>query len=296
MHDYLKLISGFLQKEESCFLPGIGVLKFERQPAFEKDNQIQPPSSRLVLDPLSTDARHHMLDKIKSHFSLSGEAAKQKWDDALEEIKTQKKPVVIPAIGELVPEEQGAFVCKAYPLENIYAPILWRENPSAPKLTPPLPPEDKPVNSNRKLPILLPLILLAVIALGYFGYRYLFNPPAKTIKEDSTVTPVERTGPPISSTPTTDTVNAREATLKGTQTTDSIHFAVIYIVYRNRQSAVKHYKRMRNWGHDVSLYTPDSGSFMVGYPFYELRKDTTKRLEEIQDTYGGHPFIIYPEK
>ncbi len=293
MHNYLKLLSHFLLKEESCFLPGIGVLRFERHPAFEKDNHVFPPSSRLILDQSVANAQHHVLDQIKDVFSLSEETAKKKWDAALEEVKSQKKPVVIPAIGELIPDEQGAFVCKPYSVESIYAPHLLKESPGEPELPLPSAAEDKPDNA-KTLYILL--ILIVLIALGYFGYQYFFNPPAKTIKEDSTVTPVERTGPPVSSVPITDTVNARKATLEGTKTTDSIHFAVIYIVYHSRQSAVKHYKRMRNWGHDVSLYTPDSGSFMVGYPFYELPKDTTKRLEEIQNTYGGHPFIIYPEK
>lgn len=284
MQKYLALISGFLQKEESCFLPGIGVLRVEKTSAIEEGDRILPPSAHVVFDSSATTARHHLPDEIKKYFQLSSEEANAEWKKIYNEIKKNAKPVTIPAIGELLQNANGNIVFSLFKENQFYAAVSLPERQQVEDIIDPYEENEK---SGSILSWLLPVILLVLCVLGYFGYKYLSSPSENTNSEPSAVSPAADTA--LSSPAIADT--ATDAKI-----TDSIHFAVIYKVYHSRESAEKHLQKMHNWGHDVSLYPRDSATFMLGYAFYELPADTAKRLEEVHKTYGGKPFIIYPGK
>lgn len=229
---------------------------------------------------------------MKAHFHFSTEDAKKEWNKICETIKKQQKPIAIPAIGILEQNKEGAIIFKAHPSKDFYTPVSLPEIKQQPEVE--LSDEEEPKKTNKVLSILLPIILLALFALGYFGYNYFFSTTTTNHSATNTIKNNDTTSSVIPATP--DSVIMNKPTTGKVAITDSIHFAVIYQVYHSKKNAEKHLKRMHGWGHDVSFYTRDSATFMLGYSYYGLPADTAKRLEEIHNTYGGHPFIIYPEK
>ena len=289
------------------------MLALVRESAREDKGQLQPPHSKVQLDPRGSAADHAIVQEIQSRFPDPDRDATTQWDQCLRKIKKQLqagKTVELPAVGHFEQSGAGAIDFVTQKLSGYFNPVAFGQpiepatstaaHTQAPEEAPPLSPltpENGSSNKKRWWYVLVPLLVLVV---GYLAYRYFSSPSAKDPASDPSITPTEGTAPPLSTTPGTDSAAARQGTtdqpVGKVQASDSIHFAVIYRVYRAREDADKQYQRMRNWGHDVVLYTPDSGLFMLGYPYYERPADTARRLKEIEATYGGNPFVFYPKK
>lgn len=307
MQKYLDLISQLLEEQETpCFLPGIGILKFKEEAAKEDqaNGQLSPPHTFVILEKTEKPALpyHSIVQEIKKTFNLSEEAAQAEWSKTIEYIKKQLaegNEIVFSGIGKLiVTDQQGLKFVESpekytlYPTVSYPVPEL-SETPSGSVENPYL--EEPSGKKNWGWFVALGVIILA--GAGFFLYKYKDTLWTDT-KQSEKTSPVPAMESHTNQAPS-DSVERHNETAPvtpGKTTPDSIHFAVIYAVYPTKKIAERHYKQMHSWGHDVSIYPADSSHYQLGYTYYELPVDTTKRLNEIKALYGGNPFLIYLKK
>ncbi len=307
MQKYLELISRLLEKEKTaCFLPGIGMLQFKEEPAKVDTGKghLYPPHTYIVLERTENPLPpyHSVIQEIKRSFGLSDEEAGTEWGKTIEHIKkllATEGRVRLPGIGRFVLNDQQVLTFVESPERYMLYPKVAYLSPSPAAIPPGIEEESDYVGSTGKKSWiwLLTLGIIILAGVGFFLYKYqntLF--PVTGESESTTDATTANQVKPELSNPLKDTTVGQKETPSGVEASDSIHFAVIYTVYHSQKTAERHYKQMQAWGHNVSVYSKDSVTYQLGYPYYELPADTAKRLKEIKKLYGGNPYIIYPEK
>ncbi len=293
----LKLIANILTKGESCFLPGIGLLKAQYHPAVEKEHQIIPPFTSFSVEEDNRADAFHIIEEIKEEFEVNNDRAKSIWNETQTHLKSKLETgnkIQIPGVGYL--EQKGEstlnFITSSssffQPIEN---PKEHLENPEYD--IDPFPKEEKDYKKRKLLYTLL--IFVGVIIVAGFFYIYYGT--------DLLVQHVQNTGEHTSTEDNTASSSASTSLSKDSvqqqaprKTNDSLHFAIIYRKTTSKVKAIKDCKQKTKWGYQVAVYTKDSSSFLVGYPYYSLPKDTTEKIQEKHDIYGVKTWAIFPEK
>lgn len=296
LKDILLLISQILQKGESCYLPGIGILKATYHPAKEKDNHIFPPQTTFSFIPKATEEEKAVTKKLVIHFQLTEEKAKKTWEEACQKIiQSLEKgtPVIIPGLGELKQNKEENISFQSYTSPALYSPVAEQQISISEEEE-----MDSISNEKKSKSVLYTLLIIVVILLlGSFIYFYYFDASLKQVfnnfsKEEDPEELVEK----LDSTQQASTIDS-VAKVNNTQSeNDSIFYVVIYRKHNSKSAAIDDYNQKTGWGYHVEIYTRDSTHFLVGYPIYSLPEDTTKNLEEKHRIYQGHTFIIYPKK
>lgn len=283
--DISKYIGLFLTKNEYCYLPGLGSLQINKQPAqYDNDSsEINPPKYSV-----SFRAGFGSIDDAFANFIANNERvsivhASNYLKDYCSGAKKQLKDgedVIIPAIGKFKMNQDGEITFESDPHLNIQgraipvfknstevnrkkqedlAKIIKSTEIREPKANDEIIIEPPKVNWG-KIIVLVVVILAVLGAIGYFInnlYQAKTNNSGPEPTEEPVIKPVDTTS---ASNPTTDTTDETQAIQ--TQT-DADSFLVAINEYNDLIQAKERVKQLNTFGNKTLVWTKDSTVFYV---------------------------------
>lgn len=273
-HNLSELLAAYFRENGDLRLPGLGRFEEDRPPGAHPDaasaaprrrfyeNAWESPDPRLV-DYITAHSRKMRSLAVSDLESLSAEAI---------EMLNVGQPFTFEGIGTLQKDAQGEISF----LDEV--PVARTTDPLA------------ALDAGREKPLLPPglfggagfvLIALGIVfALGYFLF---VHTPAPS---QALTTPAKQPAP----------AGDKRPPAAGVETgTGPVRYEVVFET-SPRPRALRRYRQLRGWGHEVLLRTSDSVMFTLAIPFQTPPGDTAKMKDSIRILYGRPVYIRFDDR
>lgn len=308
-------IASALLHHQQCTLPGIGSFRLEAKPAALNiaDKKIKAPSQQIIFqadsEATNDDFVNYVAQRENIHVSIA-QTKVEKFIAQLKELLATGKPVTIPTIGSLQQDPFGNLHFNAFQLipdlpdEAVECKPVLREQATTRRVgeveqtgqqaveyfTPIL---EKSRHPRRWLIQVLLVLVLSPVVIGLLIY-FVFHPAAQKEGPSGAARVIATdTLPPLRPEENEVQTEPSGAASQPVPPADSIQYNVVFATYTHQAKAEKRYKQLKNWGHEVVLFTKDSVHYLLAVPFTSLRADTSARLEAVKKKYGSKAFIVY---
>jgi hypothetical protein len=315
--DVAKYIGLFLLKNHFCYIHGLGNLELRKRPGSYDGTALQAPSYEIIVTPTGS-----IDDNLANFIATNEQISISKASNALRDFSTQArtdlqngKEVEIPNLGKFV-EDNGKVFFVTHPNFQFAPPPIpslrsgkrtESERPDASHLPPqqspqvgtrkatqqpqpvyqtPVQPEDEAGSSiNWWRVILVLIILMAMLAGGYFGYRY-YKGHNNQQPQSSFLYPTDKTANGV------DTVQPKKDTVL--PAADSVQsYDIIIDSYSSKKKADKRADAMKNYGHSDVQVVQDSTDYLVVLPVKCKPEDTTKIMDSLSRNYNPAGVSIF---
>lgn len=314
-------------------MPEIGLLRLVRTPAEKsyQENRLGPPGLKIILEASHrpTKADYPIEEQIARSQGIPIDEAREAWTRTAELIREKLSTgssVSLSGLGILNIGDEGqiSFADTHVPT-SLYEPLSVEslkktatKQPEASKGQLPIAeapssdteamsPEAEPVPSweaireeeGRKRPDRQPRSrwwiagsIVALLLVAWFTYKGTMQRRQRRSKIEHILT--KENTPSARDLSDMDSEQLKSDTLsQHPAASDSIHYDIVFASYNNKDRALHQYRKMRNWGHPVVLYTQDSIIYKLAMPFTSLPDDTTVNLVNMMKLYGGKTYIEY---
>jgi hypothetical protein len=318
--DVAKYIGLFLLKNHFCYIHGLGNLELKKKPANHDGTALQAPSYEVILTPGGS-----IDDNLANFIAINEQTSISKASTSLRDFSTQAradlqagKEVVIPSLGKFI-EEQGkiSFVTDPHlqytppgipslrnsqriedsrpdaqqqeKTQSIYNPGTATANTATTTST------HISGNSVNWMRVIIAVIaLLVIVAIGVFGYKY--------ISAHHNTSPQAQEAPVYKDTtaaiPKADTAQVKvDSPTVATHPAVNVDSPAVYKMiignYSSEKKADKRAEQMKNYGHDVTVLTKDSSTYMIIMAVKCRPVDTTHVKDSLSHIFNPKGVAIY---
>lgn len=314
--DVAKYIGLFLLKNQFCYVHGLGNLELKKKPASYDGGALHAPVYEVQLTPagsIDDNLANFIATNEQISISKAANALRDFSTDARADLQAGKE-VVIPALGKFI-DDHGKIIFKtdasfSYAPPSIptmrSAPQPQPERPSASYIppvstyTPPKPAEtvtteadnyqertkqsySEPASGgtlNWGRIILAGAVLLAVVGVVVFGWRYL-QQRQNAAADAATPQVIEDTMAAAPIVPATPAVDTSGQPGQMALIDSNLYFTVILKSYDTRAAAERKVKQLASYGNDVKLGIADSTTYYVLMPVVAKPADTARLLDSL---------------
>jgi hypothetical protein len=316
--DVAKYIGLFLLKNHFCYIHGLGNLELRKKPATYDGAALQAPSYEVVVTPAGS-----IDDNLANFIATNEQTSISKAANALRDFSIQAradlqagKEVPIPHIGKFA-EENGKilFITDPHlqytppgiptlrasrrveedrekydnaqqqqqkPVQPVYNPVNYEPSSTT---------SDSGGSLNWGRVILAAVVLIVIIALAVFGYKYVkehhnkISPPTPPITDSAL------------NRPKVDTAQVRRdsvAVAAINSDTVTTTYQMVIDTYPTRKKAMERVVKMKNYGHgDLNIIAKDSSTYLVIMPVKCAPADTTKVMDSLSRDFNPAGITIY---
>lgn len=287
-------------------LQGIGIFKLKYDAILPPDSDkdfLMPADAFSFEYNLKTTEDLSLVDYIVQHTNKIKPLASSDLDSyaiLAKQFLNLGKPFRIGGIGTLQKNQQGIY--EFIPGEFITPKIddIPKQLKEKRDETVSFESESRASNSSRNLMIVLTFtgIVLTGLALYYFfvlktNVRDEATPQTEmimdTLKKDTIKTSLLKTD-----TINKNSIDSSNKIIASTQEpikTDSSSFKIVIKEYSTQEAAQKAYRRLKSYGHKISIFKMDSVRYRLVMPFTLPLSDTLRVKDSIKTFFGGKPFI-----